>query len=297
MKGLRLRDALPADRRTILDFCKSTWPDYGDYIPRVWRQWIGDTGGRLIVAELDGRAVGLGKITQFSPGEVWLEGLRVDPRYRGLGIAHAINVEVLRTVTRMKPRAVRFCTGATNRATRRMAEKHGFRVAARLRYYWQKARKARVQGDFAGKRDIEAVYRFLLGSRCIRLTSGLIAEGWVFRELSLGLLEAYVKEKRVVIIPTPGGIGGAAIYPFEENDRSLTLGFVDGAERRVRALARNCMYLAKSRNQAFCSVAVPSRRYARMVEQAGYKRKESVGQVVYELGRSNLERLSIGRAG
>lgn len=293
MKGLTLRDARPADRQAILDFCKSTWPDYGDYVPRVWGHWIADTGGRFIVAELDGRPVGIGKITQMRPGELWLEGLRVDPRYHRLGIARAINLEVLRTVGRMKPGAVRFCTGMTNRATRSMAEKHGFRVAARLRYYWQKARKAGVRGDFAVKRDIEDVYDFILNSRFLRLTSGLIAEGWVFREFNRDLLEAYVEEKRVIILAGSGAIGGVAVYPFEENDRSLTLGFVEGDDASVRVLAKNCMYLARARNLSYCSAAVPSRGYARRIEHAGYRRKDSVGQVVYELGRRDLERLSI----
>lgn len=295
MKGLRLRDALPADCGIILDFCRATWPDYGDYIHRVWRHWISDTGGRLIVADLRGRPVGIGKITEFSPGELWLEGLRVDPKFRRQGIARAINLEVLRTVKRMKPRAVRFCTGMTNRATRRMAEKHGFRVAARLRYYWQKARKAGIRGEFVAKDDIGKVYDFVLNSRFLRLTSGLIAEGWVFREFNRTLLEAYVNENRVALIRRSGAIKGVAIYPFEENDGSLTLGFVDGEEAPIMTLAKNCMYLSRARNLSYCSVAVPSRFYVRWIERAGYRRKDSVGQVVYELLGPDLNRLSAAR--
>ena len=292
MKGLKLRDADPADRKAILGFCRSTWPEYGDYIPRVWRKWIADKGGRLIVAELDGRPVGMGKISEFSPGEVWLEGLRVDRRYRRQGIARAINLEVLRTVRRMKPRAVRFCTGMTNSATRRMAERHGFRVAARLRYYWQKSRKARVRGTFADRRDLDRLCDFILNSKFLRLTSGLIAEGWIFREFSRALLKRYIYEKRVMVIPKSGTFGGAAIYPFEENDRALTLGFVEGDEPSIRVLAKNCMYLARSQDQPYCSIAVPTRGYARNVEHAGYMRKDSVGQVVYELAGADLKRLS-----
>jgi ribosomal protein S18 acetylase RimI-like enzyme len=296
VKGLILRDARPADRQAVLGFCRSTWPAYGDYIPRVWKRWIADTGGRFIVAELEGRPVGIGKVTQASPGEIWLEGLRVDPAYRGLGIARAVNLEVLRTIAHMQPRAVRFCTGATNRASRRMGEEYGFRVVARLRYYWQKARKARVRGDLAGKRDIGDVYDFIQRSGFLRLTSGLIAEGWVFREFSRGLLGGYIKEKRVVVIPGAGGIAGVGIYPFEENDRALTLGFADGDDAAIGMLARNCMYLARARNMSNCSVAVPTRGYARKVEEAGCRRKDSTGQVVYELGGRDLERLSATQA-
>jgi len=283
VKGLKLRKARPGDRQAIFEFCKATWPGYGDYIPRVWREWIADAGGRLVVAELGGRPVGLGKVTRLGPGEIWLEGLRVDPRYRHRGIARAISFEVLRIVKRMGPGTVRFCTGVANRATRRMAEKQGFNVAARLRYYWQNSRRAGLRGDFAQARDISGVYDFIVNSRFLRLTRGLIGEGWVLREFSRDLLTDYVREKRVVILRKSHGIAGAAVYPFEENDRSLTLGFVDGDEASVRILTRNCMYLAKAQNLSYCSVAVPTRTYARLAEEAGYRRQDSVGQVVYEL--------------
>jgi ribosomal protein S18 acetylase RimI-like enzyme len=283
VKGLRLRDAVPGDRRAVFDFCKATWPGYGDYIPRVWRNWIGDAGGRLIVAEMEGRAVGIAKITEFSPGEIWLEGLRVDPEFRGHGIGRVLNDEVLRTVKRMKPRAARFCTGSTNKAPRLMAEREGFKVAAHLRYYWQKSRRARLRGDLARKGDIEALHDFILNSRSLRLTSGLIGEGWIFREFSRELLGRYVKERRVIVVRKPQGFAGVAIYPYEENDRTVTLGFVDGDPSSIKTLARNCMYLAAAHAIPFCSVSVPTRGYARIIEEAGYQRKGSMGQIVYEL--------------
>lgn len=293
MTGLKLRDARSADRQAVFEFCKSTWPEYGDYIPRVWRGWLRDGRGRFIVAEWDGRPIGLAKVTEFSKGEIWLEGLRVDPGYRGKGIARSLNLEVLRTVRRMQPRAVRFCTGRENRATRHMAEKMGFEIVSRLRYYWQKSRRARVRGEFARKSDTDTVHGFILDSRFLRLTSGLIAEGWVFREYSRVVLNRYIREKRVILLRRSTKLSGVAVYPFEENDGSLTLGFVDGDEVSIGILAKNCMYLAAARRLGYCSVAVPTRGFARMVESKGYKRADSVGQIVYELGREKLESLTL----
>jgi hypothetical protein len=231
----------------------------------------------------------LAKVSEFSPGEVWLEGLRVDRRYRHRGVARELNLEVLRTVRRMKPRAVRFCTGAPNRATRHMAEGKGFKLVARLRYYWQKARKAGIKGGLARKRDLGELYEFVINSRSLNLTSGLIAEGWIFREFNIELLARYVKEKRARVIRKGNAVSGLAIYPYEENDRSLTLGFVDGDESSIKALAGNCMYLAAAQGLAYCSIAVPTRGYVRIVEEAGYRRKDSVGQVVYELSGKALK--------
>jgi ribosomal protein S18 acetylase RimI-like enzyme len=294
VKGLKLRDAEPPDRDVVFEFCKRTWPGYGDYIPRVWTAWLRDAGGRLIVAEVDGVPVGIAKITDFGGGEVWLEGLRVDRKYRRQGIAGTINLEVLRTLRKMKPRTVRFCTGAPNRTSRQMGEKFGFEIVARLRYYWQKSRKGKVRGDWARRSEVDRVYDFVQGSRFIELTSGLIAEGWVFRELKPSLLEAYVSQKRVIVLRESGELEGVAIYPFEENDESLTLGFVDGSKQAIKVLARNCRYLAKDRGFAHCSAAVPTRGFARVVEDAGYARKDSVGQVVLGIAGKDLASRGVG---
>jgi RimJ/RimL family protein N-acetyltransferase len=283
LKGLKFRDADPRDRQAVFEFCRKTWPGYGDYIPRVWSKWIRDAAGRLILAESDGVPVGLAKITDFGGGEIWLEGLRVDPSHRHHGIANAINLEVLRTLRQMKPRAVRFCTGASNRASRHLGEKFGFRLTGRLRYYWRKSRKGKIRGQPAGKEQLDEVYDYLVGSRFLRMTSGLIAEGWVFRELSRDLLKSYLSKRRVMFLGKSGALEGVAIYPYEENDRSLTLGFVDGNPESISALARNCMCLARALGLAYCSVSVPTRGFTRLVESAGYRRQGSMGQLVYQL--------------
>ncbi|MEW6216856.1 MAG: GNAT family N-acetyltransferase, partial [Candidatus Bipolaricaulota bacterium] len=57
-------------------------------MPLVLDGWL--TEGGLVVAELNGDLAGFGKLTLLSPGEVWLEGLRVDPTHRGKGVAKAL---------------------------------------------------------------------------------------------------------------------------------------------------------------------------------------------------------------
>ena len=281
--GLRMRDARPGDRRAVLAFTAHTWGNYGDFVWRVWDKWIAQKSGRLIVAELDGVPVGLARIRDFGGGEVWLEGLRVDPAYRGCGIARAINQEVVRTLARMRPRAVRYCTGRSNWASRHIGGRFGFEIAARLRHYWAKARRGKVRGEFAGARDADAVFDFVGASRYLKLTAGLIAEGWIFREFNRKILDNYIARKRVIMIRGKDGIDGVAIYPTEEADGSITLGFVDGTPTAVRALARNCRHLAALRGDEDCSIEVPSSRYPRLIESAGYKRHGgSTGMVVMQ---------------
>jgi RimJ/RimL family protein N-acetyltransferase len=282
LERLILRDAQPGDRKSVLEFCRNTWPGYGDFIPRVWSEWIRAHRGRFIVAELAGTPVGIAKITDFGNGRFWLEGLRVDPRHRGEGIADAINREVVHTLGHFRPSKVRFCTGLTNRASRYIGQKYGFEIVTRFRYYWVKPRAGRVRGEPAGRRIASAIFDFISGSRFIKLSSGLISEGWVFKELDRVLLDGYLSRRQVSIIKRAGELRGVAIYPLEKNDGSITMGYVEGDDRSIKILARDCRYLGRSRGDEFCSVAVPTRRYAALVEQAGYARKDSIGQVVLE---------------
>lgn len=286
MTGLRLRDAKPADRDAVFEFCRNTWAGYGDYIPRVWDKWIADTRGRFILAELDGAPVGMAKISDFGRGEVWLEGLRVTRRFRRRGIAHLIHLEVVKTLRKMRPRVVRYCTGATNSASRKVGARVGFGIAARTRYYWTKPRKGTIRGEWAKPSEAGEIYEFMLASRFLELTSGLIGEGWVFRELTPALLNKYIKERRVIVKRRAQDLDGVAVYPYEANDRTITLGFIDGSESAIKDLARNCRYLAKEKGYRECSVAVPTRGYARPIEDAGYRRKDSVRQVVLEISGS-----------
>jgi GNAT superfamily N-acetyltransferase len=79
------RPALRSDTSDVLKFTKSIW-DGEDYVPYVWHDWMDDPEGMLATAQYGAHAVGIAKVTLLSPGQWWLEGLRVDPAYQGLKI-------------------------------------------------------------------------------------------------------------------------------------------------------------------------------------------------------------------
>ncbi len=293
MRGLEFRDVRARDREAVFEFCRNTWPGYGDYIDRVWDRWLRERRGRFILAELEGAPVGIAKVSEFSRGEVWLQGLRVAPSLRKKGIANEINREVLRTVKRMNPRVVRFCTGARNKASRHIGEKFGFRVAARFRFFWGRARKGAVRGRVARMVDLDAAVEFIGASRFLKVSHGLIAEGWVFREFSRSLIRNYVREGAVTIIDGRRGIRGLAVYTTtqEELSRTVSMGFVDGDVTSIKALARNPSHLAARRGFEYFSAAVPTTYFMRLLRWSVYGKSETAGQVVYELGGAELRRL------
>lgn len=278
-----LRDALPEDKQAVIAFCSRTWRHYGDFIPRVWDRWIAEKSGRLIVAEVDGRPVGIAKITDLGQGEIWLEGLRVHRNWRRKGIATRITEEILRTIKRLEPKAVRYCTAASNKVSRRIGEKSGFKILARFRYYWRRSAKGSIFGHHATSRDLNRIVEFIKNSRFLRLSNGLISEGWILREFNRDLIKRYIDQARVIISLENGKISGVGIYPDEINEETITLGFVDGwDEQTIVRLSSNCHRIAYDLKLRYCSAAVPTRYFSRLLERCGYKRSSSVTQVVME---------------
>ncbi|HVP58252.1 MAG TPA: GNAT family N-acetyltransferase [bacterium] len=283
MGQLKLRDAQASDKRAVCRFTRRTWGEHGDFIASVWNDWLADRSGRFIVAELDGAPVGIAKINYFGDGEYWLEGLRVAPEHRGKGIARAINQEIRASLARMRPRAVRYCTGYRNLASRHIGSVFGFKVGARFRHFWMKSRKGPIQGEFARKRDTDEILAFMKRSRFLRLSSGLVAEGWIFRELTRSLLEAYIRKRSVVVLRRGGKLAGVAVYPYDPSDKDLNMGFIDGEPAAIKALAANCPRIGAMRGTEYCSMSVPTRHFARLMAAAGFKRESSMGQLVFEL--------------
>jgi hypothetical protein len=196
----------------------------------------------------------------------------------------------------MKPRKVRFCTGQNNRATRHIAQRYGFNIIARFRYFWDKGRAGKPRSELPGRRQASAIYDFIMASRFMKLSAGLISEGWVFREMTRARFDSYLKKGRVRVLLRRGELRGVAVYPVEENEDSITMGFVDGDKIAITRLARDCMCLARAGGTEYCSVVVPTREYARLIEGAGYSKKESVGQVIFEHKGKDFRASSAGRA-
>ena len=87
---VKIRKAAEADKAPILEICKNIWNGH-DYLPGIWDDWLAEKEGRLIVATVKGRTVGVAHASLQTPDVAWLEGVRVHEQYRGLGIAGRLN--------------------------------------------------------------------------------------------------------------------------------------------------------------------------------------------------------------
>jgi GNAT superfamily N-acetyltransferase len=99
-----VRRARANDREAIVEFASRTF-DGWDYLPHAFDAWLNARDGVLLVATAGrpadgskasaangdalehGQVIAVARVALMSPAEAWLEGIRVDPRVRGLSVA------------------------------------------------------------------------------------------------------------------------------------------------------------------------------------------------------------------
>lgn len=138
-----VRDVRSSDKDEVLEFTANTW-DFGDYIEYVFDDWLADPSGRFIAAEdaNTGRIAAIDKLSFLSPTEAWFEGLRVNPVYRGSGLAASLQTYMISEARRLGAHTARFLTNITNQPVHRMAYRDVFSMQLVVRF-WKWVDKSR----------------------------------------------------------------------------------------------------------------------------------------------------------
>lgn len=122
-EDLVIRPVRPQDRDRVLELTADVW-DGGDYLPRVFDQWVADPAGNFQAGELGGTLVALQRLRPIAPGIVFYEGMRVASTHRRLGLGRAMLREALAEARRSGAREVRLVTG--NPHAMRLFQAEGF---------------------------------------------------------------------------------------------------------------------------------------------------------------------------
>jgi len=256
-----------------------------DYLPIVWDKWLNDPKGILLTATYDGVPVGVSKVSLLSPGEVWLEGLRLHRDLQGKGLVRQINRVSFREAMKLKPRTIRYSTGAGNAASRHLGELRGFWMVARTNWLWGDALSGEPEaGRRAQPDEIDSVRSFIRSSECYEASGGLCPRGWKFPELNTRRLKKLIRQGRVLVASGRGGIRGAAIYDIGEIDDDVCLGFLAGPDDLALELARDVLRVAGAMGKDDSSAMLPVGRLAGIALRAGYDSIIPANAVVYEFG-------------
>ena len=202
-----------------------------DYLPRVFDAWLADGDGEFDAVLLDGRVVGCGKLTFFTPAMRGWRGCARTRRCRRRA-SGALSRCISSPCWPPGPglASVRFSTSTRNRASITTNERLGFQRRMTLtRMSWQGGRAELEAVSLANPaasasapevvtvRDESLVYDFLVRFGCFRDTAGLVVDGWQARPFSPELLaERYVRTGCCRGILSDEGLAGLVIARFDE---------------------------------------------------------------------------------
>ncbi len=188
------RPALPKDTPDVLEFTRRTWEGH-DYVPQAWAGWLADPQGVLASAELDGRVVGIAKLTRLSGEQWWLEGLRVNPDYEGQKIASHLHEYISNYWERRCGGILRFLTWRPQ--VRHLAERTGFTNVCQFSPFEADG----IPGEPApftpiALEEAQSAADLARRSPSVALSAGFMDLGWEWASPSPDLLEPIIRRSQ-----------------------------------------------------------------------------------------------------
>jgi predicted N-acetyltransferase YhbS len=122
---VNIRPARESDTADMREVTRHLFEGH-DYVPLEWAGWLADPVGALLVAEHEGRVIGLGRLSCLQAQDWWLQGLRVHPEFEGRGVASQIT-EALVTAWQAKGvGAIRLATSSQRFPVHHLCRRLGF---------------------------------------------------------------------------------------------------------------------------------------------------------------------------
>ncbi len=178
------RPALPSDRDAVMAFLQHIWGSE-DYVTDEWDEWMQNARGLLAVAVIEGRPVGLSHLADLGHGEYWLEGLRVDPKFRGQHVGSHLHDYFVSVWERGSGRALRLASMESRAEdVHHLARRTGFEQVASVTGYQAEP----LSGDPAlsplGEEDLKMSLQALQAGPVQAALVGLMDLGWQFAAAS-----------------------------------------------------------------------------------------------------------------
>lgn len=245
---MKIRDALPSDKITVLDFCKDTF-SWGDYIADVWDSWI--LQGKLFVADEKDTPVGICHI-YFSQNQVWIEGIRIHAGYRRKGYASNLVLHAESIAQKNSCKIARMVIESENKGSLKLARTLGYYSEDKWRLYYLSPKKQSSSATFA----------YSTSQVVDLLSSDTYADSWKWLPLEKPTIKKLIDNKRVLISIESNIVLAAAIWNESEiSAKTLQIGFINGTQSAMKDILQFMQNLANKldyeRIQIFAQEKVP----------------------------------------
>ena len=280
-RKLVVRPMTMADKPAVMKISSRIW-EGNDYVPLFFDRWV-ENGG-FWAAELRGRLVGYGKATQLSPGEWWLEGLRVDPECRKQGVGRELSRRVVQRTLERRPVSLRLATADVNHESIHIIETvMGFKLYAQYRFLVGAPRKPRPGPPLVAPTVAEAL-DFIKRNAELAASRGLLQYTWLFRHVDRRYVAELVRCGYVFGYGRAGRLAGLlVIRPHRYHGNDIDISFVAGDTRALAAFRSFLSRVAHDCGTKSISGMAVSDEMAKAFKSLGLQPHSRIGKVpVYE---------------
>lgn len=138
---MQIRKATKSDKKPILNFCQSPYSGV-DYIAYVWDFWLKE--GIFLAMEHKGKPIGVCHAS-FSKNQVWIEGLRINPKFRQKGYGSSLVLRAEQFAKRKHHKISRMIISNGNKKSIRLAKSLDYVMEDKWNLYNLKPRKKQSQ--------------------------------------------------------------------------------------------------------------------------------------------------------
>jgi GNAT superfamily N-acetyltransferase len=249
-KDLTLRPMRAADRERVMEICRDVW-DGHDYIPRVFDEWLADSGAAFQAAEVEGVVVGVQRLRPYAPGLVWYEGLRVATEHRRQGLARAMLASAITEAREQRFREMRL--GTANPDVVHLFESAGFRRLVDARWWRGKRSEGGEPARMPDPSEAGKLWPPVETSPGIELYHGVSADFNGARDMDAAELERLARIGMLRVGP-----GGRAIAGLRDPwGNNLAVGFLAGRGAALRELLMSLRFEADADGLDHVTITLP----------------------------------------
>jgi ribosomal protein S18 acetylase RimI-like enzyme len=241
---LVIRPAQPSDREAVFEFCKQTF-DWGDYIPDVWDTWLTEGNSRVFTAALNGKPVGIMRVSLQKPGEAWMQAARTHRAYRRRGISTALAEACMEWARSVGAKIVRLSTDSDNYAAQGALQKLGFTKISDFSI--MKCERTEIEEEakncrWAQMSDLEKIWSFLKNSGIYKESGGLYTVLFVWMSLDRQDLEKFVAKEKAIVHIHNGVVDGLVLIDETVrevwDEKPIQTSYIDGDSQAIVDMMR-----------------------------------------------------------
>ena len=216
-----IRNALPSDKKIILDFCKSTF-SWGDYIHHVWDDWL-DEGNFFVLTE-NRHPVAICHAFIINTKLLWIEGIRVDPNYRQKGYAKKLVIKAESITKKNDCTLSSMLVESKNFKSLKLVAKLHYTRKEKWYYYFLAPKKHSLINTQQVKSSKE-ITKYLADSE-------FYTKSWRWLPLDTKAISSLIKQKKIII--------------SKDQNRIDSLGIITESDHFEKTMMLTLIYTTKS---------------------------------------------------